>query len=203
MKSSYDTIDDDKRVVKKKYTCRNCIILICIFLCIINLIALFLMIYTYKYNNINLAAKTYHNYHHHHLSCDDMYTPKTNMFGCCNVTDYSNHVYNLSFSYVVCRDKSCSNCPKYDNLVEKYSQYIREYPNYYNIIDCNIHKCCKIKNNSIPLLICPKSNEIVNKYNQNYSSPWQDLILLFILGLILLLLGCSINNSNKGKKGRR
>ena len=201
MKSSYDTIDDDKRVVKKKYTCRNCIILICIFLCIINLIALFLMIYTYKYNNINLAAKTYHsNHHHHHLSCDDMYIPKKNMFGCCNVTDYSNHVYNLSFNYIVCRDKSCSNCPKYDNLVEKYSEYIREYPNYYNLIDCNIHKCCKINTIIIPLLICPKSTEIVNKYNQNYSSPWQDLIVLFILGLILLLFSCSI--SNKGKKGR-
>ena len=187
MKSSYDTIDDDKPVVKKKYTCKNCIILICIFLCIINLIALFLMIYTYKHNNINLAAKTYHSNRHHHLSCDDMYIPKKNMFGCCNITDYSNHVYNLSFNYIVCRDKSCSNCPKYDNLLEKYSEYIREYPNYYNLIDCNIHKCCKINNIIIPLLICPKSTEIVNKYNQNYSSPWQDLIVLFILGLILLL----------------
>ena len=43
------------------------------------------MIYTYKYNNINISAKFYYHNNHHHLSCDDMYKPKKNdtiLFGC-------------------------------------------------------------------------------------------------------------------------
>ena len=81
------------------------------------------MIYIYKYNNINLTAKIYH-HNHYHTSCNDMYKPKDNIFGCCNVIDNFNHVYNLSFYKIVCRDKSCSNCPDYNTLLKRYSIYI-------------------------------------------------------------------------------
>jgi hypothetical protein len=158
-----------------------------------------------------LTAKIYSQYSRNHHRCDDK------GFDCCYIYT-KGHNYQISPRYIVAKDEVSSNCPSLTKLVNGYNNYLNDYD--YNV-NCTEVTCCKIDNSeeikvryhsdAHELLevnieskgkgrknTCPKVEELISKYIHNYPSPYEDMILLSILGAILCCLG--ISSSRGGKR---
>jgi hypothetical protein len=174
------------------WSCKYSIICICVFILIINIFILIHFIlsesgYNDEQNSSNIYAYFHRrNYNNGKTICDSLYLPDKNIYGCCHIIDRFNIRYNISYSNNICRDKDCSNCPSYNYLLTKYSEHVANYPSYYGVINCIIHKCCKINNVTIPVRFCPNTGKIINTYDYGFSNPWISLIILMIIILIAL-----------------
>jgi len=151
-----------------------------------------------------LTAHLYGKHSRHHYRCDDR------GFDCCYIYT-KGHNYQIPPRYIVAKDEVSSNCPSLTKLVYGYNNYLNDYD--YNV-NCTEVTCCKIDNSeeikvryhsdAHELLevnleskekggksICPKIEELISKYIHNYPSPYEDVILLSILGVIVCCLGFS------------
>ena len=104
-----------------------------------------------------------------------------------------------------------------------YNNYLNEYD---NNVNCTEVTCCKIDNSeeikvryhsdAHELLeinleskgkgrrnTCPKIEELISKYVHNYPSPYQDLILLAVLGTILCCLGSTSSSKSRSRSRPR
>jgi len=154
-----------------------------------------------------LTAKIYGHSNHHHYRCDDR------GFDCCYIYT-KGHNYQISPRYIVAKDEVSSNCPSLTRLVNGYNNYLNDYD---NNVNCTEVTCCKIDNSeeikvryhsdAHELLevnleskekggksTCPKIEELISKYVHNYPSPYEDYILLSILGVIVCCLGITSRN---------
>ena len=188
----------------------------CITFVIIILLVLFMIVFkmlfpdsqTEDVSGTNkLTAHLYSHNYRHHYRCDDR------GFDCCYIYT-KGHNYQISPRFIVAKDEVSSNCPSLTKLVNGYNNYLNDYD---NNVNCTEVTCCKIDNSeeikvryhsdAHELLevnleskekggksTCPKIEELISKYVHNYPSPYEDYILLSILGVIVCCIGITSRN---------
>ena len=197
----------------KKCSMRRCIV----FLVLVIILIVCIIFKLLFYNSIptqddvsgsnKLLAKVYSHDNHYVHRCDDR------GFDCCYIYTAEKNI-QISPRYIVAKDESGSNCPSLKKLVNGYNDYLNDYD---NNVNCSEVSCCKIDNskenkirynhdfheilevelkakNNNGVSTCPKVDELISKYIHNYPSPYEDIIFLSILGVIICCLGISSRN---------
>jgi hypothetical protein len=205
-------IQNDKRCSMRK---------ILALLVIIIILILFIIIFKILFSNSQtedvsgsnkLLARIYRPANHYVHRCDDR------GFDCCYIYTAEKNI-QISPRYIVAKDEVGSNCPSLKKLVNGYNDYLNDYD---NNVNCSEVSCCKIDNSKENKIrynhdlheilevelegkkqhgvsTCPKVDELISMYIHNYPSPYEDIIFLSVIGVILCCMGIASSSKKKSR----